>query len=395
MAKGRERDRDDDDDRSEKRGFRYERRSREDVKARANMRGGGFDSFIKQEFKRYKVRDGKNLVRILPATWEKAKHYGYDIWINYGIGADNQSYLSLSKMDHEDADRDPLVEARREAQREGDEKVAKALAPRQRVLVWVIDRNEEDEGPQLWDIPFSVDKDFVNLCLDEDTKGVSYPDDPKKGHDIRFYKEGSGVGTKYPAARMKILDESPLHEDRDIYDEWMGYVEENPVPECLQFYSADEIQAAFDGHVATRDDDDEDKPKKRSRDDDDDDRPAKRRARDDDEDEKPRRSRSRDDDDDDKPKRRERVREDADDDDDKPRSSRKRPADDDDEPEEKPKRRERVREDDDDADEKPRTKRAREDDAENDDDAEEKPRQSIRERLAARKKSAKPADDDD
>ena len=346
-----------------KRSFRYERPSREDVKARANMRGGGFDSFIKPEYKRYKVRDGKNLVRILPPTWPKYKHYGYDIWVNYGIGADNQSYLSLSKMDQEGGDKDPLVEARREAQREGDEKTAKALAPRQRVLVWIIDRNEEDEGPQLWDIPFSVDKDFVNLCLDEDTKEVSYPEDPEEGHDLRFYKEGQGMTTKYPASRMKMLEASPLHEDADIQAEWLDYVKENPVPDCLQFYTAEQIGAAFDGTVRTADEDDEDKPKKRARDDDEDDRPAKRKPRDEDDEEEA------------KPKRR--ARAEPEDDEEEPAPRKKRPA---------------ADEDDEEADEKPARKKPSDDDEEAD---EEKPRMSIRERLAARKKSAKPADEDD
>lgn len=319
MAKSEER---------EERSFKYHRRSKEDVKARANMRGGGFDSFIKPEFKRYKVRDGKNMVRILPATWEKPKHYGFDIWVNYGIGADNQSYLSLSKMNNEE---DPLADARREAQREGDDETAKALAPRQRVLVWVIDRNEEDEGPQLWDIPFSVDKDFVNLCLDEDTKEVIYPDDPDEGHDLRFYKEGSGIGTKYPASRMKLLDESPLHEDDDVKKEWLDFVKENPVPDCLQFYSADEIAAAFDGQVRTKDKDDDD--------------------------EKPKRHKSADEDDDEKPKRRPRATLDD-----------ETPADDDGEPKKA----------------KPRG---------DDDEDDEKPKQSIRERLAARR--SKSTDEDD
>src|ERR1700733_3477199 len=334
-----------------KRSFRYERPSREDVKARANMRGGGFDSFIKPEYKRYKVRDGKNLVRILPPTWPKYKHYGYDIWVNYGIGADNQSYLSLSKMDQEGGDKDPLVEARREAQREGDEKTAKALAPRQRVLVWIIDRNEEDEGPQLWDIPFSVDKDFVNLCLDEDTKEVSYPEDPEEGHDLRFYKEGQGMTTKYPASRMKMLEASPLHEDADIQAEWLDYVKENPVPDCLQFYTAEQIGAAFDGTVRTADEDDEDKPKKRARDDDEDDRPAKRKPRDEDDEEEA------------KPKRR--ARAEPEDDEEEPAPRKKRPA---------------ADEDDEEADEKPARKKPSDDDEEAD---EEKPRMSIRERLAA------------
>ena len=334
--------------------FTYERPSREDVKARANMRGGGFDSFIKQEFKKYKVRDGKNMVRILPPSWPKPKHYGYDIFVNYGIGADNQSYLSLSKMNECSAAEDPLAEARREAQKEGDEKTAKALAPRQRVLVWVIDRNEEDEGPQLWDIPFSVDKDFVNLCLDEDTKEVSYPEDPEEGHDLRFFKEGTGMLTKYPASRMKLMDASPLHEDQDIQTEWLDYIQENPVPDCLQFYTIDQIAAAFDGTVRTdKDDDDEGKPQRRKpRDVEDDEKPATRKPKDDDGDPPPRRAA-------------------------KPRAE---VADDDGDPEPTP---------------KPRRPRPDPDADQDDAEAEPAPRQSIRERLAARRSGKKPAEDED
>jgi len=331
------------------RSFNYQKRSREDVKARANMRGGGFDSYIKQEFKRYKVRDGKNMVRILPATWEKPKHYGYDIFVNYGIGADNQSYLSLSKMDAEgEYGKDPLAAARKEAQREGDDDTAKALAPRQRVLVWVIDRLDEDEGPQLWDIPFSVDKDFVNLCLDEDTKEVVYPDDPEEGHDLRFYKEGSGLNTKYPGGRMKLMDAAPLHEDQDVQDEWLGFVKDNPVPDCLQYYDADAISAAFDGQVRGNDEDEE-KPKRKVADDDDE------------ADEKPKRKARAEPEDDDEPK--------------------------------KPSRRQRVTEEaEDEQDEKPKRKAA----AEDDDETDEAPKKSLRERLAERRKSSsKSANEDD
>ena len=114
---------------SEQRSFKYKARTKEDVKSRANMRGGNFDSIIKPQYKVYKVKEGKNLIRILPPTWEDAKHYGYDLYVNYGIGADNQSYLSLSKMKGE---KDPLQEAKRAAESEGDKETAKALSPTQR-----------------------------------------------------------------------------------------------------------------------------------------------------------------------------------------------------------------------------------------------------------------------
>ena len=136
----RNRSRDDDD------GFKYRRRSVDDVRKRASEKTSSFDSFIKPEFKRYKVRDGKNLIRILEPTWDDPKHYAYTIFLNYSIGADNQTFLSLSEMKGE---KDPLAEARKEAQHEGDKEMAKALTPRKRSLMWIIDRTDEDEGPML------------------------------------------------------------------------------------------------------------------------------------------------------------------------------------------------------------------------------------------------------
>src|SRR3954470_4296967 len=118
------------------RAFTYQKRTVDDVKARANQSTGDFDRWVKPEYKRYKMKDGKNLIRILPPTWDKPNHYGYEIYVNFGIGPDNQSYLSLSKMKQE---QDPLAEARTVANREGDEELAKQLEARKRLLMWVID----------------------------------------------------------------------------------------------------------------------------------------------------------------------------------------------------------------------------------------------------------------
>lgn len=241
--------------------FTYQPRDKDSVKERANARGGGFDSFILPKYKRYKMKDGKNLIRVLPPTWKGARHYGYDIWVNYGIGADNQSYLSLSK--HLKG-ADPIAEGRAEANREGDEKLAKSLAPRQRVLMWVIDRLDEEEGPQLFDAPQTVDKALANLSMDEDTKEITLVDDPEEGCDFRFYKSGQGLLTDYDASKMKLMKPSPLCEDQKLQDEWLEYIAENPVPDTLQFYDYDHISAVFDGKGPAPADD-EDKPKPRRR----------------------------------------------------------------------------------------------------------------------------------
>lgn len=239
--------------------FQYQPRSAETLKQRANARGGDFDSMFKQEVKLFKPREGKNIVRILPPTWEDANHFGYDIWVNYGIGVDDQSYLSLSKMKNEP---DPLAEARKLAERSGDKITADALNPKKRVCIWVIDRMAEDEGPQLWSAPWTIDKDFANLSFDEDTNEILMIDEPNEGRDVRFYKEGTGLTTKYDASKMRLMKPSALHEDEKVMDEWLAYIQNHPIPDCLNFYDYDHITNVFDGHVGGKDKDEKKAPGK-------------------------------------------------------------------------------------------------------------------------------------
>lgn len=227
----------------------FGRYSYDDMKKRANSKGGGFDSFIKQQYKVYKVKEGKNLIRILP-TPEGSKHFGLPIWVNYGVGPDNGSYLSLSKMLKKP---DPLAEALREADREDDEATVKQLRPKQRVLYWLIDRDNPDEGPQLWAAPITFDTDVVNLIIDEDTKEVTYIDDPKTGCDLRFYREKQGEFKVYPASKMKVMGASPLSEDKKESQEWLKYIDDNPLEETLNYYDYEHISQVFNGQSSKKD----------------------------------------------------------------------------------------------------------------------------------------------
>lgn len=388
----------------EERGFSYKKRDKETLKERANMKGGNYDTYIKPKFKQWKPKDGKNTIRILPPTWDGARHYGLDIFVNFNIGPDNQSYLSLSKHDR---GADPLAEARREAQAEGDKEFAKKLNPSQRILYWIIDRNDEDEGPLLWAAPFTFDKSLSNLCIDEDTKDVIFIDDPADGCDVRFYKEGTGLTTKYDPSKMKVLKPSTLAEDEGIEQDWLDFIQENQLPDVLNFYDYDHIKASFGGQAGREDDDDE-KPARSKRkpvEEDDDEKPARPRQRskpsddadDEVEDEKPqRRSTSRkqepDDDEDapeEKPARGRRRVVDEDEPAPKTRGPRRdQEVDDEDEPEEKPRRGRAKAEPEDEDDESPPPKRRR-----GSDDDEEEGSGSLREKLAARRRSRNSDDD--
>jgi hypothetical protein len=230
--------------------FQYKPRDPNVVKTRATQRGSDFDSIFKEGLKIFKPKEGKNTIRILPPGWEGADHYGYDAYINYGIGINDQAYLSLSEMRKE---ADPLHEARRKAERAGDKELADSLRPTKRVMMFLIDRTAEDEGPQLWPAPWTVDKAFCSLSIDDESGAALPVDDPDEGHDIRFYKEGTGRTTKYPAERMRILKPSKLSENERLAEEWLEQIAENSIPECLNFYDYDHIAAAFDGHVRESD----------------------------------------------------------------------------------------------------------------------------------------------
>lgn len=234
--------------------FNYQPRTAEDVKARANMKGGQYDSYLKDNFPVYKAKEGKNLIRILPPTWDGAKHYGLDIWVNFSVGVDNQSYLSLFKMKNK---KDPLAEAKKQAERAGDEDLAKQLTPKLRTLWWLIDRLEEDKGPQLWAGPYTIDKDVANLCFDEDTGELLMIDDPENGNDLRFYREGTGRGTKYPASKIRLLPASALHADPGRAQAWLDFIEANPLPSCLRYYDYDHIANVFNGGGKSPEDEEE------------------------------------------------------------------------------------------------------------------------------------------
>lgn len=361
----------------------YVGRTREDINERANRSTGGFDKFLKPKYKTFTPKVGKNLVRICPPPTGETK-YGLDIYVNYQIGVDNQSYLSLSRMLSKP---DPIAEARRVAEEEQDEERMKALRPTPRVLLWIIDRNSEDEGPMLWACPATLEKEIAGLCVDDDTKDIILIDSPESGCDISFTKEGAQRNTKYNM--VKIRKESPLHEDPAIVQEWQEFIDANALPDTLQYYDYKHIKRVFGGAGADDDEDGDTKVRSKRRVVDDDDEDGKeqpktrRKATVDDEDEKDadvnvktRRGKAAVDDDDD----------DADEEEVKPKARRKVAV-------EEP-------DDDDDADEvKLRSKRKAapaDDDDDADDDEDEKPaKTSIRDKIAARRKAPVDEDDDD
>lgn len=227
--------------------FQYQPRSPESFKARENFRdGGSFDRMFDRDVTMFKPSSGDNNVRILPATWENPDHYGYDMYVHYGVGPDRSSYLSLWKHHGQP---DPIDEASAAAARDGNDKLERELRATRRVAVWLIDRAEEDKGPQLWLSPAtSFDRDVITQSRDRQTGEVLAVDDPENGYDIFFHKSGEKLATKYEGVSVARRS-TPLHIDPATKERWLEHVVANPIPSMLKFYPYERIAAVFNGEA--------------------------------------------------------------------------------------------------------------------------------------------------
>lgn len=223
------------------RSFEYKKRDPSKLNERSKSLGGGdFDKIIRDGVGTFTPADGDNMVRILPPTWDNPDHYGYDIWMHYKVGPDEQAYLCLQKMKGEDC---PICEERKKADADGDgdDDYAKELKPKQRVLVAVIDRDNEKEGVLAWSMPWTIDKDLISRSQDKRTGEVLSLDDPNEGYDVEFKKEGKGKGTKYIGIAL-ARRESPLGNKK-----WLEWIQDNPLPTLLQYFDYDHIASVFGG----------------------------------------------------------------------------------------------------------------------------------------------------
>ncbi len=232
--------------------FEYRPASKEHVKRRATQSSGAFDNYIREEFEIFTPPEGDNIVRILPGTWLDAPDYSYDIWVHYGIGADNQAYLCLNRMKNKPC---PLCEARATAEQQGETDVAKDLKPTKRVAAWIIDRKDEDAGPVLWPMPITIDKEIEGRRIHKRTGEILPIDDPNEGYDIEFHRKGTALNTKYTGVDIS-RDSSSLHDDPDVVDEWIDFIVENELPSAFVYYTYEQISNAYNARPIEQPEDD-------------------------------------------------------------------------------------------------------------------------------------------
>lgn len=236
-------------------GFVYRGRERtaEDVTKRARQSSGSYDNILVTDTPRLKLKEGETEIRILPPTWEDTEKWGngWEVaaWYHSGVGPDNGSFLCLDKMAGEPC---PVCEVRRDST---DEDERDQLRPQWRGLCWVIDRNNEKAGPQVWDMPATLFRDINARSIQKKTNAVICIDDPEDGNDLAVTREGTDKRTKYSVD--VIHEPCPIHDDEKLQARWMKHIMDNPLPEMLNYQEAEYIQKVLSGKVSKKSEDDE------------------------------------------------------------------------------------------------------------------------------------------
>jgi hypothetical protein len=99
-------------------------------------------------------------------------------------------------------------------------------------------------------MPQTVDKDIADRCIDKTTNEVLDIVDVEEGFDVEFTREGSGVNTRYMGINV-ARRASPVCADEDKAEQWLDFIEENPLTNVFNEYSAEHIERIFRGASAS------------------------------------------------------------------------------------------------------------------------------------------------
>lgn len=232
-------------------------RSYNDAEQRTTQSSVQRDGYVKQDVKIFKPVEGSNILRILPPTWDDARHYGLDIHLHYNVGVDGNTYLCNEKMKGEAC---PICEERSIALSENDEARAYELRASRRILVYLFEA-KTPEDIKVWAMPWTLDRDIMAQAVDKIDHSFIQIDDPEEGYTVTVTKEGAKRNTTYTPSVSRRKSKI------NLTDEQIEFLNNNPLPSILTYYSYEHIAKAFNSGMTAqkKEEEEEEEPNTSSR----------------------------------------------------------------------------------------------------------------------------------
>jgi hypothetical protein len=197
----------------------------------------------------WKPKQGRNVIRILPGVGDMGDFFWQSVGKHY-IPETQRSYVCpIFTIGDEDEDAAcPICEFVDELYKAGD-KDSKELAGKLRVRkqFWmnIIDRENEDKGPQIYTPGVTIFKMVASYYTDPDYGEI---DDVEEGLDITIKRAGTGLDTEYELLPKR--KSSPLHKDYKLIDEWLDSAIDLSVVELTEDPAEDKEMMGDDAVVS-------------------------------------------------------------------------------------------------------------------------------------------------
>jgi hypothetical protein len=222
-----------------------------------------YPSIFNSDAKIFKAKEGNNLVRILPPTWDRDNptHYGYAVYSHNGVGPGNGSTY-LCPLDNETSPYNscPVCDELNNLGRRATKEEYSKLKSKRAILYAIIDRNNKEEGIQIWRASSTTDSEIAAQAIDEFDKSLLRIEDPYEGYDIQFHRIGTGFNdTEYKGFKIARRS-SPLSDNEKELDRWLEWIEDHSIPSLLNFTKPEDIEKAMHGRTPADEDEDNDAP---------------------------------------------------------------------------------------------------------------------------------------
>lgn len=165
------------------------RQKLQDTKEKQQNRGGGKVDY-------WKPKDGRNVIRILPA--KDGQEFYSEAVVRYNVGPKNRM-VTVPTDSKEPCPIREFVDALYKSGDKGDEKLAKKMKASTRYYFNVIDRSVEEDSEEygkvlVFGCGTTIFTDILGIIVDPDFGDITNPDE---GYDIIITKSGKGLDTEY------------------------------------------------------------------------------------------------------------------------------------------------------------------------------------------------------
>lgn len=188
----------------------------------------------------WKPKEGKSVIRILP-PWNDEGEFYFETALHYGFQVDgkNRAYPCLKALGEKECPACDMYKQLNEGSKE-DKELAKALQPRRKFYVNVIDR-ANPSSVQIWGFSSKTLRTLLGYIQDPDWGDFT---DPEEGNDVVVEREGTGrMDTKY-SYRIK-----PKASAIDV-EGWEGMMHDLS-SEVVEEISEEELQEIVDNNYGS------------------------------------------------------------------------------------------------------------------------------------------------